>query len=134
MTSAILFYGIIYDKINKMPWDKEQVSWKEFILRKLSKTAPVGPFQGHEEEYKKYWNDRHSILSDIGVTPEIYGEPKARSYAFCITDSLYINSDPYPDVVTVAAGDGWDKKLKRFCELIEVEYKKPAWYLTYYKD
>lgn len=135
MICSFIFYGIIYNKINKMIWDTEGITWKDYISKKLHIVQPIK--NSAVEETKKYWNDRHKILQEIGVVPELYGTPKAYNYAFCILDSLLINTDQYPEIINpkeIEIDKTWDNKLKQFCELSNTEFLKPNWYLTYYAD
>jgi hypothetical protein len=142
-TDGILFFGFTfheedsYDK-EPPPWMEDTGGWEDFYVAKKGLIKPVG--NDYEDPvFKKaredYWAAKREMLKNEPCEIGYHGGEGCMSYFVTIKESHKSASRGYPEKLKSTFGDiesDWFHKIATFCQLMEIDYQEPAWYLASY--
>ena len=145
-TDAILFYGIAYDdNENTFDLEIENGEWEDLLLSKVGMADDSGLFnkegdyampEGKErkaaEKKRDDWHEKKTkYLDSLGVEVGIHCSIDYPMYRVVVCESEIRVPRGYIEHVTALdVGEDWDDKIKYFCKLLGVKYKKPQWNLV----
>jgi len=144
-TDAYLFYGFtIYDpeegEGEMPPWmddesDEGSLEWEDVLATKLGLSKPDGAYIDHEGEYRTYWKERGKLAEGAGCVVDTHCSGEYPIYFVALKDKYFRASRGNPteiDMGSMVITSMEKEKLRRFCELLEIPWQEPKWYLASY--
>ncbi len=149
-TDAVLFFGIIPKDGKEYVEDfSEWEDWEERVLRSLGLEDDSNFFtkdgeyalpdgDKRKEAEKKYdaWHKKKTkALKDLGVEVDQHCHGDNPMPMIAVTETVLTASRGYPEIVSGKHLDPekkWIEQLKKFCELLDVKYESPQWYMVSY--
>jgi hypothetical protein len=143
---GILFYGFPLSNNDDdgygftPPWRSEDDpygDWEEFLATKMGIVRPDVPYNQNDTppELKKFWEDKRRYLEGLNCVVGTYGYHDEPGYYVAVNDchiTAHYGDVKKLDYFELAYKAGWDRQLQHFCDLLEVKYEQPGWYLTNY--
>jgi len=136
-TDGILFFGINLgddeDREELLPWEEEgeEGDWGDFVTRKL---GIVHPDEEDGPLVDAYYLQKHIALIALGCEVQIHGAESCCAQAVVVKSSYKSASRGFPEKLSQEFLNSITEeditKLKKFCELMGVEYQEPSWILT----
>lgn len=135
---SILGYGCLLK--HPLLLGEEEIDWMDFIAEKYDINRPSTGTKKNPEKYKKYWKKRDTLIKELGVRIEPYGNFKTYNCFLVVSDSLSFSTGDIPtclypgdlDTDTLTKNT-WDKRLSQVVNKLEIEVDSPFnWYLTSY--
>jgi hypothetical protein len=146
-TDAILFYGIAFDDGIEKPWENDEINDgpEEFYAARMGVCLPDVEVDWKNtdntpeayEAYKQYWDDKRDVNAASGVEIGYHCSSDYPMLYLAVSATHMCANRGYPKEVDTAlvASDcditaKWDKQLRDFCEIMELEYEQPKWWLV----
>jgi hypothetical protein len=137
--AGILFYGYTIgdDDDNVWPWqldeDSDAGEWETFAAAKLGLKEPDVPWEGNEEVHSAYWEKQRELVKTLECEVDYYcymDDPVR--YVALMTKNKCVDWEEAEEVTTefLSVNVMDVRKLKRFCELMEIPWQEPKWYLA----
>ncbi len=139
-TDAILAWGFCAPwEPGEAPWEKEEdLEVGEWIAAKHGLKAPTepytDPYQGGDPNvsglYEAYWAKSRDLLKELGVEFKIHCSYDYSMHVVTVSESVATAYRGDPVVFEkLEVSEGWDAKLRAFCEKVGIECPDPAWVL-----
>lgn len=130
-TDAILFYGIHGDEGE---WEGISIeSWESVLAEKRGVVDPETPYKTEEEKriQSEYWDRKREICEAEPCAVGIHCSYECEMPYAYVKDSRIEASRGYPEAVSsLTVNPKWDANLKAFCDLIEIPWSQPQWWLV----
>ena len=86
-----------------------------------------------EDAFKTYWQAKDDAIKTTGCELVWHCSTSCPMWAVAVTDSVLTAIRGCPEEVTsLDVGPGWEERLRAFCELLGIEWKRPGWLLVSY--
>ena len=126
--------GVVLDPecyIEDLPWINEEeadpaADAEQYFLDK----AGVVYWNGRDKDWDRYDAEKKAVLDSVGcgIGHHGYGHVP-QYYVYCVGSEVNVSagSQVALDHSFLVIGDGWDAKLKSFCEELGIPYQFPLW-------
>jgi hypothetical protein len=133
-TDAQLYYGIQLDEGFTFPWYNEEEDdipeWTDVFCRKH------GIEISNYDTFDQYWDAKSTLMYEkLRCNIDSHCSGDYPMYYVCIKETEILASRGYPQEIDhehFLVRSYWDQQLKDFCELMELPYSKPSWWLSSY--
>jgi len=143
-TDGILFFGFTFheedaDSENlstKPAWF--EIDWEEFYVTKKGLTKPSEKYPPNrdpelEAAWDKYYTAKRDMLKAEPCTVAFHGGEGCWALFVTVKGGYLRASRGYPKKVTMFTGSpSWFEQIKTFCQIMEIDFQEPAWYLASY--
>jgi|SRR5688572_18153690 len=142
-TDGLLFYGFEIpgsEDDEALPFWKEDedddTDWEDFVAAKLGIKEPDVPYtEAAKPLYHIYWDQKRAAVDALGVGVETHCSGDYPMYALAVKSASYTAYRGSPIKLShdqLLGRNEWDDALRRFCELVGIEYQTPGWVLASY--
>ena len=141
-TNGILYFGIELGDEEDVcfPWDdfvdeENDIYVDDYVAHKLGVDEPDIPYEGNEELYSKFWEEKSAAIKATGCEVDYHGSSACVMYYVTLTAKHFTAHRGYPTEIKpedLVVTDEQKEQLKKFCEIIGVEWKEPKWMLASY--
>lgn len=138
--SGYIFWGFAFEENEELPWGVNAESedfedWEDFFGHRIGLVPPVEDYATDQPIYIAYWQKKRQAIENSGCQIDWSGDANwAEQYPYVhITESGIYSAAPQLeslDPPTMIVQTSWQEKLKQFCELMQIPWKEPGWFLT----
>jgi hypothetical protein len=138
-TDALIYWGFdFHDKDGGEPWhdDREMLEdWEDIYAIRKGIARPAMSFEDDKDAYRAFWKARKVVVERSGCSIDMHQHIDVSVYFVCIKASHLRawRGHPIqlrPDFFTV--DPLWEDRLRTFCELMNIEWQEPKWWLASY--
>jgi hypothetical protein len=138
-TDAILFFGIdLGEDEGEFAWldSEKDLDASDYIAEKMGVPRPDCEYSGNEQLYSAYWKKKREIMEQLGCDIDYHCTSELPLYYVYLTDFIITANRGYPEKVSQVTvrypSEENIEKLKRFCELCDIDWEQPSWHLASY--
>ena len=106
--------------------------WEDALAYRSGLREPTEPYEGHEGEWLSYWEARRRLVADSGCGVGWHCSGDRPMPFVAVAESLVCAARGRPAEVAPVVGPEWGAKLRRFCDILGVEWAEPKWWLASY--
>lgn len=93
----------------------------------------MGPYEGNEEAYSAFWARKHELVKDSACCIDTHCHHECSMPFVAITALYRCAHRGHPKVIAPLKIEAdWDEKLRAFCELMDLPFRQPQWWLASY--
>ena len=134
-TDAILFWGILVDQDEcECPWSySEDMEWEGvYAQRKAGICEPSNDFSdATRTKYHEYLDKRGAIVKESGCIIDSHCSGDYPMHYVAMRASQLEAHRGFPKKVeSLSIDENWEQLLQSFCEIMEIEWSLPSWYLV----
>lgn len=111
--------------------NEDDCDWEHVYARKMGEKPPPEPYEGNEEAHSAFWRRKDELRKAATCTIDTHCSAECGMPFVAIVASFYgaCRGDP-TTVESIEVGKTWDAKLRAFCELMDLPYRQPQWWLA----
>lgn len=146
-TNAYLFFGFLIDEYDES-FQEIIEDWEEKYAAKVGLVDDSGCWNDKGEyalpegvardkalvDWKVFLKRKSDLVKQLGVTIDSHCHHEYPEYFVCISDSFIRATRGNPEIINFDELKEHENinKIKYFCELMELKYQEPKWFLASY--
>jgi sulfatase maturation enzyme AslB (radical SAM superfamily) len=130
-TDAILFYGFHADEGEWDDFFGEE--WENTFAAKVGTPEPVVGFdtEKHKAEHVAFWRARKKLVEAEPCEVDSHCSGECPMPYVCVKASKTKACRGYPqEIKSLTVEPEWEIQLNKFCELMNIPWQEPRWWLV----